>query len=444
MANICQPYSQTKPLENSPGLPPDRAPRALVRYRRGAVALTLFLLSCPGASVCHAQHHDVICRDGAGEFDSEFHTGVKVHVGAARNGELATRVCEATVSGTKQNLIVAPAASELDIDAFGVDLGLGVPVVAFQEKNSKTDCCMAYKIYSLQDPPVLLHSIIGGEFYSAADTDLDGRVEIWTFDTASWAGFEHLLLSDLDFTPPMVLRFAQGRLMDASAEFQPYFDQKIAETRAKLNPQDLADFKNSDGQLASADANPADRLFRLRSVKVRVLEIIWSYLYSGREQQAWGSLTEMWPAGDVDRIRTAILSARAHGILAQVDGVSKAVPASRQIHAKIFDATTSVAPMPGMTPKDVKTQIEITTPKPILMQRPPPTNAFEQGLALLESNLKLVIDSAGKVRSVEMLGDAQPPDEGLLSSTSNWKFIPAFSDGQPVASRILLGVSLKR
>jgi hypothetical protein len=242
----------------------------------------------------------------------------------------------------------------------------------------------------------------------------------------------------------MILRFAQGRLLDASAEFQPYFDQKIAEARARLNPPDLSDFKNSDGKLASAAAIPADRLFHLRSAKVRVLEIIWSYLYSGREQEAWGSLAEMWPAADVDRIRTAILSARARGILSQVEGASKAVPAGRQIHAKIFDATTSVAPMPGMTPKDVKTQLEIATPKPILMQRPPPINAFEQGLALLESNLKLVIDSAGKVRSVEMLGDAQPPDQGLLSSTSNWKFIPAFSDGQPVASRILLGVSLKR
>jgi hypothetical protein len=385
----------------------------------------------------------VICRDGAGDFDAEFHTGVKVHVGAARNGELATRVCEATLSWANQKLVITAAAAQLDVDALGVDLGLAVPVVAFQVKKSTPECCMEYKIHSLRTPPVLLRTITGGEFFSAADTDLDGRVEIWTDDAASVEGFESLLLSDLDFTPPIVLRFVRGRLLDASSEFQPYFDQKIAEERAKLNPQDLGDFKNSDGKLASTSAAPPDRLFHLRRVKVKVLEIVWAYLYSGREQEAWRSLNGMWPAGDVDRIRAAILNARARGIRAQVDGASKAIPAGRKTYAKIFDATTFVAATPGMTPKDVATKLEITPPKPILMQRAPPLTAYELGLAQSESNLKLVIDSAGKVRSAEMLGNARV-DEGLINSTSKWKFIPAFSDVQPVASRILLGVSLKR
>jgi len=86
-------------------------------------------------------------------------------------------------------------------------------------------------------------------------------------------------------------------------------------------------------------------------VKAKVLEIVWSYLYSGREQEAWRSLADMWPALDVDRIRAAILNARARGIRAQVDGVSTAIPSGREIHAKIFDATTIVAATPGVTPK---------------------------------------------------------------------------------------------
>jgi len=102
---------------------------------------------------------------------------------------------------------------------------------------------MVSKIYSLRTPPVLLRTITGGEFFSAADTDLDGRVEIWTDDAASVEGFENLLLSDLDFAPPMVLRFVRGQLLDVSSEFQPYFDQKIAEATGQLNPQDLGDFK---------------------------------------------------------------------------------------------------------------------------------------------------------------------------------------------------------
>jgi len=443
MANICQKYAQGETLENLPRLLSDDAQSAPVRFCRGAAALALLLLFGVTASVCHAQRHDVNCSDGAGDFDAEFRTGVKVHVGAARNGELATRVCEATLSWNKQNLVIAPMASQLDVDAFGVDLGVGLPVVAFQVKKSNADCCMVYKIYSLQEPPVLLRSITGGEFFSAADTDLDGRVEIWTDDAASLEGFDSLLLSDLDFTPPIVLRFERGRLLDASSEFQPYFDQKIAEQRARVNPQDLRDFKSSDGKLAPSSAFPADRLFHLRSVKVKVLEIVWSYLYSGREPEAWRSLGDMWPAADVDRIRGALLGARARGIRAQVDGVSKPISAGRENHAKIFDATTIVVPMPGVTPNGVSPKPEITLPKPILMQRPPPLNAFELGLAQSESQLKLVIDSAGKVRSAEMLGNVQV-DEGLMSSTSKWKFIPAFSADQPVASRIFLGVSLRR
>ena len=78
------------------------------------------------------------------------------------------------------------------------------------------------------------------------------------------------------------------------------------------------------------------------------------------------------------------------------------------------------------------------------MEREPPLTASEQELAKLESTLKLVIDSAGKVRSVEEVGNIQQVDEQLLRSTSNWKFIPAFNADQPVASRIFLGVSLRR
>ena len=111
---------------------------------------------------------------------------------------------------------------------------------------------------------------------------------------------------------------------------------------------------------------------------------------------------------------------------------------------KIFDGTTTVVATPGLTPKGAKSKEEITPPRAILMERPPPVTPLEIELAQSESTLELVIDSAGKVRSVEVMGSAQSVDDGLLKSTSDWKFIPAYSAGDPVASRILLGVSLKK
>src|SRR5580704_2086336 len=339
MAKICHTSTPSKTLANISPQPSGLAKCAAFRFSFGTAMLAFILISCVTGSPCHAQSRDVVCRDGVGDFEAEFVTGVRVRVGAARSGALDSRVCAAELSWDDQNFAVAGSASQADVDAFGVDLGMGAPVAAIQVKKSKSECCMEYKIYSLRAPPVLLRNITGGQFFSAADTDLDGRVEIWTNDAASVEGFENLRLADLDFAPPVVLRFERGRLLNASSEFQSYFDQKIADVRAKLNPQDLAEFKSSDGKLAAVAALPIGSLPRLRSVKVKVLEIVWSYLYSGREPEAWRSLNEMWPAGDADRIRAALLNARARGILSQVDGMSTPIHAGHETHAKIFDGT---------------------------------------------------------------------------------------------------------
>src|SRR5208282_1577683 len=101
-----------------------------------------------------------------------------------------------------------------------------------------------------------------------------------------------------------------------------HFDHQIADVRAHLDSQVLTDFKNSDGQLPATSPLPLEQLHRLRIAKIKVLEIVWAYLYSGREQDAWRALAEMWPAADLDRIRASVLNARTHGVLAQVDGVS--------------------------------------------------------------------------------------------------------------------------
>ena len=385
---------------------------------------------CLASSPSHAQIPDVLCNEGSGSFEAAFHTGVKVRVGAAKKGGLATRLCEAAVSWDQQNELVATDAFQLDVDAFGVDLGVGVPVVAFQVKKSRPDCCMAYQIHSLQKPSRLLRTITGGDFFSAADTDLDGRVEIWSHDAAAVDGFETLVLGELDAPPTIVLRFEQSRLIDVSSEFQTYFDSEIAKIREKIGQLDLLDFKSSNGALTPPTAFSAEQLHRLRRVKARVLEIVWSYLYSGREQEAWRSLAEMWPAADVERVRVAILDGRTHGIRAQVDGVSTVGPNGKKKRVALFDATSSSQP----------NKSEITSSRPIQLRRPPTSLTLPESELLLD----LVIDSAGKVRSAEPSGKTKWPDADLLGATAGWKFIPAFKGNRPVASRSRLAVSLAR
>jgi hypothetical protein len=52
-----------------------------------------------------------------------------------------------------------------------------------------------------------------------------------------------------------------------------------------------------------------------------------------------------------------------------------------------------------------------------------------------------VIDAAGKVRSAKEEGKTE---KDLMNATADWKFIPAFKDGRPVASRLRLGITPSR
>jgi hypothetical protein len=397
----------------------------------------LLWLFWAASSTCQAQANSVLCRGGDGGFDAEFRTGIKVHVGAARNEELATRAGAARLSWEKQELVVATGVSQLDIDAFGVDLGDGIPVAAFQIRKSRTDCCMEYGIYSLEKPPRLLGTITGGDFFSASDTRLDGSVEIWTHDAAAVKGFDNLALSELAFPPTVVFRFAHGRLLDVSAEFQSYFDDEIAGIRAGTSSQDLEDFKLSDGRLtAGLSPSTAERLHGLRIVKIKVLEIVWAYLYSGREQDAWRSLAEMWPPEDLDRIRVEIVNVRARGIHSQADGTSAGPARGKKKHAQIFDAATG---------SGSGRKLGVIPPRAILLELLPPGSAIQQPEPP-ESKLllDLVVDACGKVRSADPAGKVQGVDPDQIRLALTWKFIPAFKDGRAVASRLRITVSPKQ
>jgi hypothetical protein len=157
-------------------------------YRRcGVLAVVCFVLFC---AKCHAQSHQVGCFEGDGSFSARFRTGVEVQVAAAKKDGFAVRACDAILASGGVRLTVASGAAVADLDAFGVDLGTGAPIAAFQVQESNADCCFTYKIYSLQKPTRLLRTIAGGSFFSASDRDLDGRVEIWTDDALAVQGFD--------------------------------------------------------------------------------------------------------------------------------------------------------------------------------------------------------------------------------------------------------------
>ncbi len=419
-----------------------------------SICARVFLLSVfcwTISSFCFGQKQEALCNGGIGKFSAKFATGVTVSVGAKKNGLLGTRACEAKLTWNQGELVVVPEAWSIDIDVMGADLGSGVPVITFQTKKFNTDQLATYEVYSLQPEPQLLRTITGGDFFRAVDTNLDGRIEIWTGDASGVDGFENLKLADFDFAPTVVMRFKDQRLTDVSSEFRSYFDRQIAGLRARIDPRELSDFRSSDGKLSGTSS-----LSGLLATKIKVLEIVWSYLYSGREQDAWSALADMWPPADLERIRAAIVAERSHGIASQVDEVSASTSRLRWkkqavIYNLINDSPNSVNASGGgktliMSLNDFNDLLDrpaqrsspiASKPESLNLHIPLPTEAQREFLHSGVS-LELVIDAAGKVHSAKLTSKAGegPIGDSLISASTDWIFIPAIKDGHAVASRV--------
>jgi hypothetical protein len=378
----------------------------------------------------------MVCSEGFGNFTARSATGVTVTIEPVRKSGFATRLCSAALSWNGGSLPVAESAGEVDLDTFGVDLGLGPLVAALAVRHVASDKLMDYEIYALRHPAQKLRTLTGGDSYAAADTDLDGRVEIWTDDAAAIDGFERLSLSSYDAAPTVVLRFEKGRLLDVSPEFQGDYDRQIAAWKAALTAENLSLFKASDGELKDRSALPITEAHALMETKVKVLEIVWAYLYSGREEQAWQTLDTMWPVGDSARIRKAMESTRSSGMHSRVDGATTREPGFHiRHHAAVFEAEIDY------DKNDPGKGFEVdSAPKEILLWRPPPATTAPASLGA-EIMLSMVVDAAGKVRSAKAEGK---PDKELLAATAGWKFIPASKSGRPVASHIRYGVTANR
>ncbi|HEY2468128.1 MAG TPA: hypothetical protein VGI45_09825 [Terracidiphilus sp.] len=376
------------------------------------------------------------CDNGTGEYSTVF-SGVTISVGPHRSGGFAERSCAARLNWNGERLSVESEAAQVGIDVLGADLGFKRPVVAFQIDRSGGGTARIYQIYSLTKPPKLLYSLAGGDSYAAADTDLDGRIEIWTNDAAAVDGFEKIPLKDFDLAPTVVLRFEDGRLTDAGSQFRSNYDMQISSLRNELDPRDLADFKSSDGVLAWNANRPPDESHRLVRTKIKVLEIVWLYLYSGREQEAWSALADMWPSTDRDRIRLAITRARGNGILR--NGISESPRKRFKQRVEIYDVVGDPAASNVIkTLAGAHTGFQappVIKPRSILLRGPLPAPGEE--LSRAGELVDLTVDAAGKVRSAQMVHGEDPK---LIDATATWQFIPAFRDEQPVACHFQLRV----
>jgi len=141
------------------------------------------------------------------------------------------------------------------------------------------------------------------------DLNHNGTI-VWIALDGSFDYFDGLCHACTPF-PELYLKMLGDRVIDISPQYLSHYDDEIKAARFKLIHEHLEDFiaARNEQQMYSAGSN----------VKPLVLTVVLAYLYSGREQQAWKALDEMWPRFDRQRIKRLILKTRAEGLLRYVD-----------------------------------------------------------------------------------------------------------------------------
>jgi hypothetical protein len=213
--------------------------------------------------------------------------------------------CRGTVTPPKGSRLTVAQEWTMSLDPIsGSDInGDGIPKVVFDGFSGGETCCYIYWIVSLEKKPRIVREI-RNQVPLVFRRRSDGSTEIRTGE----GSFDLFFLPHSDAAiPELVLRLQGSQLTDISSQYQEEYDQQIAKARSELTAPDLEKFRQSRyNQKMFIDVLP--------TVK-RVLTIVLDYLYSGREQQAWQALDEMWPPSDKERVRGLILERRARGLL---------------------------------------------------------------------------------------------------------------------------------
>jgi hypothetical protein len=179
------------------------------------------------------------------------------------------------------------------------------PEIILDGYTGGLQCCYTYVVVSLAHSPQVLRSF-RNQFPMSFEKQSDGTTLVHALDGV----FDYFLVPhSAAVIPQVILKLEGSKLSDVSAHFAELYDKQIAQARSQISSADLEKFRKS---------NYSDRLFMDQvPVARQVLTIVLDYLYSGRDQKAWDTLNELWPAADISRVKSLILERRARGLLAE-------------------------------------------------------------------------------------------------------------------------------
>jgi len=200
----------------------------------------------------------------------------------------------------------------------GKDLnGDGMPDAVAVGYWGGAHCCWTYWFVSLgRRPRVYLK--LENERDIRIDEAHPGHIYIRTLDGA-FDYFDGLCHACTPF-PAVTLEFQGVQLVDVSNHFLEEYDKQIEGAKRAwqvATGEEFASLQNCRGYDRHREKDPCAS-GKYNDARSAALSVVLAYLYSGREQQAWKALDEMWPASDRARIKKLILKTRAEGVLSQI------------------------------------------------------------------------------------------------------------------------------
>jgi hypothetical protein len=207
----------------------------------------------------------------------------------------------------------------------------GSPDAVIEGHPKKNACCWSYYIVSLGDPPALLRQLTTSVPLTFEDRLGDGKIEIWGRDNA-FDGVENFAHADSPF-PLVFFRMRGPNIYNVSNLFWDDYQREINQARDGLPRSVVDDMVKIEGDDSNkgggghggGSGDPRDpKEIAIMHAKASILEIALDYLYADHGQDAWKTISEMWPPLDRQRIRQMILSTRMKGLLSEINRPPKA------------------------------------------------------------------------------------------------------------------------
>ena len=282
---------------------------------RSAISLLLLgvaiFLMKPVAS---AQKPLLVCPAPKGERQVRQISGYTVRLSSS---SVRGNRCYATVTATGSKSTTGKRVATdwaVSINALsGTDVnGDGKPDLIVQGYSGGAHCCYTYLVINLtQGLPVVRE--IRNQVPVIFKSRDDGRVELNTGEGV----FDYFLVPHANSViPKLFMRLDGDQLVDLSSEHTADYDHEIEKARSELTLEESDKLKKS--------TYSQGMLFDQLPTVQKVLTIVLNYLYSGRQDQAWQALDEMWPPADKERVEKLILERRSRGMLSQAADKPKA------------------------------------------------------------------------------------------------------------------------